>query len=42
MNGDYCAAEKVEIQPRNAMDSNQTDCATFVPNVEDNGNLVQE
>jgi hypothetical protein len=34
MNGDYCAAEKVEIQPRNAMDSNQTDCATFVPNVE--------
>lgn len=31
MNGDYCAAEKIEVQPRNAHDSQETDCATFIP-----------
>jgi hypothetical protein len=31
MNGDYCAAEKIEVQPRNARDSHETDCATFMP-----------
>ncbi|WP_265447761.1 DUF1540 domain-containing protein [Acetivibrio straminisolvens] len=34
MSGDYCAAEKIEVQPRNAADSQETDCATFVPNVQ--------
>ncbi len=32
MNGDYCAAERIEVQPRNARDSHETDCATFTPN----------
>ena len=31
MSGDHCAASKIEVQPRNATDSNQTDCATFKP-----------
>ncbi|HHV72035.1 MAG TPA: DUF1540 domain-containing protein [Clostridia bacterium] len=31
MSGDYCTAEKIEIQPRNARDSQETDCATFIP-----------
>jgi len=31
MNGDYCSAEKIEVTPRNAQDSHETDCATFVP-----------
>lgn len=30
--GDYCNAQKIEVQPRNATTSNQTDCATFTPN----------
>ena len=30
MQGDYCAAQKIEVQPRNAHDSNETDCATFM------------
>jgi len=30
LNGDYCAAEKIEVQPRNAHDSQETDCATFI------------
>ncbi|AHF10773.1 MULTISPECIES: DUF1540 domain-containing protein [Dehalobacter] len=29
MNGDHCTAEKIEVQPRNAGNSEQTDCATF-------------
>jgi hypothetical protein len=29
--GDYCNAEKIEIQPRNAADTQDTDCATFAP-----------
>jgi len=31
MQGDKCAAEKIQVEPRNAIDSNQTDCATFIP-----------
>jgi hypothetical protein len=30
-NGDHCSAEKIEIQPRNASDTQETDCATFSP-----------
>lgn len=26
-----CTAEKIEVQPRNAADSQETDCATFIP-----------
>lgn len=29
--GDYCSAAKIEIQPRNATQSQETDCATFAP-----------
>lgn len=28
--GDYCNAARIEIQPRNASQSEETDCATFV------------
>lgn len=28
--GDYCSAAKIEIQPRNADNTQETDCATFV------------
>lgn len=31
MNGEHCCADKIEVQPRNANDSNTTDCATFIP-----------
>mgnify|MGYP003777742849 FL=1 len=30
--GDMCGANKIEIQPRNASNSEETDCATFRPN----------
>jgi len=29
--GDFCAAEQIEVQPRNAANSQETDCATFTP-----------
>lgn len=29
MNGDQCTAERIEVEPRNAADCQQTDCATF-------------
>ncbi len=29
--GDYCNAQKIEIQKRNAASSEETDCATFTP-----------
>jgi hypothetical protein len=29
MNGDHCAAEQIQVEPRNASDSDQSDCATF-------------
>jgi hypothetical protein len=28
--GDYCNAAKIEIQPRNANTTQETDCATFI------------
>lgn len=31
MNGDHCAAERIEVQPREAVDTQETDCATFMP-----------
>ncbi|MBH1940051.1 DUF1540 domain-containing protein [Mobilitalea sibirica] len=31
MNGDHCCAEKIQVEPRNAHDSQETDCATFAP-----------
>ncbi|MFS8540678.1 MAG: DUF1540 domain-containing protein [Tissierellales bacterium] len=30
--GDRCSAAKIEIQPRNATNTEETDCATFRPN----------
>lgn len=32
-NGDRCTAKKIEIRPRNASKSDDTDCATFRPDV---------
>ncbi|MGI6678401.1 MAG: DUF1540 domain-containing protein [Dehalobacterium sp.] len=29
--GDHCSASTIEIQPRNASNSGETDCATFSP-----------
>jgi hypothetical protein len=31
MSGDHCSAQKIEVQPRNAADTQETDCATFAP-----------
>jgi hypothetical protein len=31
ISGDHCTAEKIELQPRNAHDTHETDCATFTP-----------
>lgn len=31
MSGDHCTAQQIEVQPREASTSNQTDCATFIP-----------
>ena len=31
MSGDHCLAEKIEVQPRNASNTQETDCATFIP-----------
>ncbi len=31
--GDYCNAAKIEIQPRNASNTQETDCATFTPSM---------
>jgi hypothetical protein len=28
--GDHCNAAAIEVQPRNASDSQETDCSTFV------------
>ena len=30
MNGDQCSAEKIEVQPQNANNNDDTDCATFM------------
>lgn len=29
MNGDRCSADKINVEPKNAGDVQQTDCATF-------------
>jgi len=29
MAGDHCTAARIEVQPKNAHDSEETDCATF-------------
>lgn len=29
--GDYCVAENIEVQPKNAHNSQDTDCSTFAP-----------
>ncbi len=29
--GDHCTAQKIEVQHRNAKNSEETDCATFKP-----------
>jgi Domain of Unknown Function (DUF1540). len=29
--GDHCTAEKIEVAPKNASSSNETDCETFIP-----------
>lgn len=34
MAGDYCTAERIEVQPKNAKNSQDTDCATFIPDNE--------
>ncbi len=31
MNGDHCAAKMIQVEPRNAHDTNETGCATFIP-----------
>ena len=29
MSGDHCCADQIEVEPKNASDNAQTDCATF-------------
>ncbi len=29
--GDKCSAEYIEVQPQNALNSQETDCSTFMP-----------
>ena len=31
MSGDKCSAEMIEVQPKNAHNTQETDCATFIP-----------
>jgi hypothetical protein len=31
MRGDHCTADKILVEPKNASDSQQTDCTTFMP-----------
>ena len=31
MKGDHCAASMIEVQPRNASNSEETDWGTFIP-----------
>jgi len=30
MSGDHCTAQQIEVQPKNASDTQETDCATFM------------
>ncbi|MFW2487711.1 DUF1540 domain-containing protein [Clostridium chromiireducens] len=31
MSGDHCCAQQIEVQLKNAHDTQKTDCATFIP-----------
>ena len=31
MSGDHCTAQQIEVQSKNAHDTKETDCATFMP-----------
>lgn len=31
MKGDHCSADKILVEPKNSVSSEQTDCATFYP-----------
>lgn len=31
LSGDHCSAEQIEVTAKDASTSNQTDCATFIP-----------
>jgi hypothetical protein len=31
MSGEKCSAEKIEVEPKNAGNTQETDCATFIP-----------
>jgi hypothetical protein len=31
MNGDNCSASRIQVEPKDARDSQETDCATFKP-----------
>jgi hypothetical protein len=31
MEGDHCCADMIEVQPKDAMSTQETDCATFLP-----------
>ncbi|NLP14675.1 MAG: DUF1540 domain-containing protein [Clostridium sp.] len=33
MNGDHCSAKMIEVEPRDAKETNETGCATFIPDV---------
>lgn len=35
LDGDHCSAEKIEVRAIDASTSNQTDCATFIPQKRD-------
>lgn len=30
MSGDHCTASQIEVQPKNASNTEETDCATFI------------
>jgi hypothetical protein len=32
MQGDHCSADHIQVEPKDAMTSEQTDCATFFSN----------
>lgn len=29
--GEHCTSQQIEVQPKNAHDTQETDCATFMP-----------
>lgn len=31
MQGDYCSADKIQVAPKNASNTKETDCETFSP-----------